>query len=321
MRNKLKSCLLPMALTLALAAAAPVLAADFPEREVKLIVNYGAGGNTDGASRALAQGMEKALGKPVVVENRAGAMGTIGPSYLARQAPNGYTMGVVTYSTQAIAPHLMKVSYKIDDFSFISGFGRYRYGLAVRGDSPYKSVQDLVTAAKKGKGMFFGAPSAPNNLALFELGRVSGATFEQVSYKSGADTVTALLGGQVDVIVQNPSDILPHVKSGKMRMLASASPMRWPELPDVPTLKEAGYGVEIDSWLGIAVPRGTPAEVVEKLHAAASATMKDPAVRDIMGRMGVDPADLSGKEYEAILKKGYEDMGRAIKAANLPQVN
>jgi tripartite-type tricarboxylate transporter receptor subunit TctC len=311
----------PILTVTAFALAGPTLAAGFPEQEVKLIVNYGAGGNTDGASRVLAQGMEKVLGKPMIVENRPGAMGTIGPSFVARQAPSGYTVGVITYSTQAIAPHLMKVSYTIDDFDYIAGFGRFRYGVAVRADSPYQTINDLVQAAKQGKSMFFGAPSSPNNLALFELGRVSGAKFEQVSYKSGAETVTALLGGQVAVIVQNPSDILPHVKSGKMRMLASASPMRWRELPEVPTLKEAGFAVEIDSWLGIGVPKGTPRAIADKLQAAVDAALKDQTLRKSFENMGVDPAFMSGKEYEAVLKKGYQEMGRAIRAANLPTVN
>ncbi|MBI4966460.1 MAG: tripartite tricarboxylate transporter substrate binding protein [Desulfomonile tiedjei] len=306
---------------LVFAATGFALAAGFPDHEITLIVNYGAGGNTDGASRALGQGMEKALGKPVIVENRPGAFGTLGPSYVARQAADGYNVGVVTYSTIAITPHLMKVNYTIDNFDFIYGFGRYRYGVAVRSDSPYKTIKDLVAAARNGKSMFFGAPSAPNNLALFELGRLTGAKFEQVFYKSGAETVTALLGGQVEVIVQNPSDILPHVKSGKMRLLASASPVRWPELPDVPTVKEQGYPVEIDSWLGIAVPKGTPPDVIERLASAAGTTMMDSVVRDNLNRMGVDPANLSGKEYRDTLKQGYEKMGSAIKAANLPRID
>lgn len=293
----------------------------FPEREVNLTVNYGAGGNTDVAARALAQGMEKTLGKPVVVQNRAGALGTLAVAYLARQKPDGYNLGVVTYSTQAIMPHLMDVSYKMSDFEFISGFGRYRYGIAVLASSPYQRVQDLVEAGKVGKGLFFGAPAAPNNLAMFELANVTGAKFEQVAYKSGAETVAALLGGQVSAIVQNPSDIMPHIKSGKMRLLASASPMRWVEQPDVPTLREAGYPVEIDSWLGIAVPKGTPADVVKKLETAALAAIRNPAVSQNITQLGVDPATLSGKEYEDVLKKGYEQMGKSIKAANLPRIS
>lgn len=298
-----------------------VSAQGFPEREVTVIVNYGAGGATDVASRALAQGMEAPLGKPVIVQNKPGALGTVAPAYLAKQKPDGYQVGVVTYSTVAIMPHLMNLTYTIKDFEFVAGFGRFRYGVAVRADSPYKNLKDLVAAAKTGKGIFFGAPSAPNNLAMFELGRVTGGKFEQISYKSGTETVTALLGGQVEVIVQNPSDILPHIKSGKLRMLASASPMRWTELPDVPTIKEQGFNVEIDSWMGIAVPKGTPRPIVDKLQSAALISVKNPEVAKRLTGLGVDPSPLTGKQYEEILQTGYVQMGKAIKAANLPRIN
>jgi len=295
-------------------------AAAYPDKPLNLVVNYGAGGNTDVAARNLATGMEKQLKQSVVVVNRPGAMGTLGPTFLSRQPADGYTFGVVTYSTVAIAPHLMTVSYDIDSFDFIAGFGRFRYGVAVRADSPYETVADLVAAAKGGAGLFFGAPSAPNNLAMFELGKVTGGKFEQILYKSGAETVSALLGKQVEVIVQNPSDILPHVSAGTMRLLASASPIRWPELPDVPTLKEQGYDVEIDSWLGIAAPRGTAPEQLRVLQEAAIAAMNDPQVQEKFKGIGVDPATLTGAEYRKAVQDGYETMGRAIKAANLPRV-
>ena len=293
----------------------------FPDREVSLIVNYGAGGTTDVASRALAQGMEKALGKPIIVQNKPGALGTLTPAYIARQKPDGYQVGVVTYSTVAIMPHLMDLTYSIKDFEFVAGFGRFRYGVAVNADSPYKTLDDLVKAANTGQGLFFGTTSAPNNLAIFELSRLTGAKFEHISYKSGAEAVTAVLSGQVQVIVQNPPDILPHIRAGKLRMLASASPMRWVELPEIKTMKEQGYNVEIDSWLGLAVPKGTPAAIVNTLEKAALTAMADPALAARLTNMGVDPAALTAKAYLEILEIGYIEMGRAIKAAKIPRIS
>lgn len=318
MIHKMKLALSGFAL---LASAGLVSAQSFPQREVNLIVNFGAGGATDVASRALAQGMEAPLGKPVIVQNKPGALGTLTPAYIAKQKPDGYQVGVVTYSTVAIMPHLMNLTYTIKDFEFVAGFGRFRYGVAVRADSPYQSIKDLVAASKAGKGIFFGAPSAPNNLAMFELGRVTGGKFEQISYKSGPETVTALLGGQVEVIVQNPSDILPHITSGKLRMLASASPMRWTELPNIPTMKEQGFDVEIDSWMGLAVPKGTPRPIVDKLQSAALDSVRSPEVAKRLTNLGVDPSPLTGKQYEDELQAGYVLMGKAIKAANLPRIN
>lgn len=298
-------------------AGAGAARADWPEREIQLVVNYGAGGNTDVSARAFSRGLERQLGKPVVVVNRPGAEGTIGPAFVATQRPDGYTIGVVTYSTVAIQPHVRDVPYTIGSFDFVAGYGRFRYGVTVRADSPYRSLDDLVRAARTGNGLFVGAPSAPNNLAMFELGRLTGGKFEQVQYRSGAETVTALLGGQVDVIVQNPSDVVAQIRAGQLRLLASASPMRWQEFPDVPTMREAGYEVEIDSWLGIAVPRGTPRPVLERLEAASLAALRDPAVAEQIGATGVDPQALPGKEYEALLARGAEQMGPILRRAGM----
>lgn len=320
-----RRAMLMVSLALGAAASGQASAAgevdSYPQREVSLLINYGAGGNTDVAARGIARGIEILVHKPVVAINRAGAQGTLGVSTLAKQKADGYTMGVVTYSTIAITPHLMNVDYTIENFDFIAGVGRYRYGVAVRADSPYKTLGDLVQASKNGKGVFFGAPSSPNNIAMFELGRKTGGKFEQVSYKSGAETVAALLGGQVEVIVQNPSDIVPHVKSGRMRMLASASPMRWSEFPDIQTMKEQGYDVEIDSWVGLAFPKGVNKAIRNKMEAAAMDAIKTPEISKIFESGGLDPVAVSGIEYRKMLLQGREFMGAAIKAANIPRLN
>lgn len=306
-----------LACTLALAGTAR--AQSWPDREVTLTVNYGAGGNTDAAARELARAMSTSLPRPIVVTNRAGALGTLAPAWLTQQRPDGYNIGVVTFSAVAITPLLMKVPYTIDDFAFIGGFGRFRYGVVVRADSPYRSIQDLVDAGKRAP-IFFGAPSAPNNLAMFDLGRHTGAKFEQVSYRSGSETVVALLSGQVQVIVQNPSDVISQIEAGQLRLLASASPVRWPEFPDIPTLREAGFDVEIDSWLGLAAPRGTPAAVVARLESALLAATRTPELAESFRRIGVDPASLSGAEYARMSREGLEQMRESIAAAGLPPI-
>lgn len=295
-------------------------ATEFPQREVTLTVNYGPGSNTDVASRLFAEGFSKELGKTVVVDNKAGALGTLAVSWLAKQSPDPHRVGVVTYATQAISPHLMDITYTSDDFDWVCGFGRYRYGVAVRADSPYQTVDDLVAASKKGKSIFFGGTSTPNVIALLELGRVTGGKFEQIAYKSGGEVTSALLGGHIEALVQNPSDILPHVKAGKMRLLASASPMRWPELSDVPTLREAGYPVSVDSWIGLGVRAGSSPDDVKKLESACLAAIKNPEVAQRVANVGIDPAALTGAEYKQALAEGYKTMGAAIKAANLPRI-
>lgn len=302
----------------ALMLAGASLAADpWPARELNFFVNYGAGSSTDLVARALTGEMEKTLGKPIVVQNKAGAQGTLGPAFIARRPADGYSFGILSFAPAAIAPHMMDVSYKLEDFDIIAGIGRYRYGVAVRADSPYRTVKDLVDAAKKGKGVTFSATGAPNNLALLKLGALTGGSFTFVPMKSGPDSVSAVLGSHVDAVVQTPSDIMPFVQSGQMRLLASVSPVRWSELPGTSTMKEAGYDVEIDSWTGIAAPRGLPREALQALEAAALKAVQSPAYQERLKQLGVDPVAMDARRYKAFLEAGYRDMAKALREAGM----
>ena len=314
--NRILQMLAAAALAVGTAGLPLAAGATYPEREIKLGVGYGAGGVGDVSARLLAKSMEKDLKQPIVIINRAGAQATLNPAQLARLEPDGYNVGVLTFAPMAIVPHMLPVPYTAKDFIFAGAFGRFQYGLAVRADSPYKSVKDLVEAAKL-KPIFFGAPGAPNNIALFELGRKSGARFEQVLYKSGNDTVLSLIAGQTEVIIQTPSEIMPHVQSGKLRLLASVSPARWADRPEMPTVKESGYDVEIESWMGLAVPKGTPAPIVERLQGAMLKAMKDKDVLDGFKRMGLDAVTMTGPEYARMIDEGYVSMGKALKEAGL----
>ena len=312
MRKLMKTILAAAALSLSLGTAS---AQEYPNREVTLIVNFGAGGVTDVATRIFVRALEKQLGRPVIVANKPGAQATLGPAYLTRQKPDGYTVGVVTYSTLAITPNLVEVPYTIDDFDFLGVFGRYRYGLVVGASSPYKTMKELVDAAKKAdKPLFFAAPSAPNNLVFFELARQTGAKFEQILYKSGTDSVTAAAAGQVVAAVQTPSEINPQLDAGNVRMLATVSPERWSDRPDIPTMKELGFDVEIESWMSLALPVGTPPAVRKRLQEAFIAATKDPEVIEGLKRMGIDPVYISGSEYAKKAKQGYKDMRVQLEA-------
>lgn len=295
--------------------------AAYPDQEIQLVVNYGAGGVTDVGTRLLAKSLEKQLKKAVVVLNKAGAQATLGPAFVARSKPDGYTVGVVTYASIAMVPHLIEVPYVIDDFDYVGTFGRYRYGLVVSASSPYKSVADFVNAAKiTNKPFFFGVPGAPNNIAFFELAKLSGSKFEQVLYKSGIESVSAVASGQVVSTIQTPSEILPMVDSGRLRLLASVSPERWPDRPEVPTMKEAGYDVSISSWLGLALPKGVPLEVRKRLETALADAMKDPELIKGLNQMGIDPVWLSGPAYRDKVIKGYKEMRTQLEQTGQPLV-
>jgi tripartite-type tricarboxylate transporter receptor subunit TctC len=296
-------------------------AAGYPEREITMVVNFGAGGVTDLMSRALARGMEAKLGKPVVVTNRPGALGTLGPGYVAKQKPDGYTLATVSASATTITPHLMNVAFQPSDLQFIAGYGINRYGIVVRADSPYKSVEDVIKAAKGAKSMMFGSPSMPNSLLLFLLGKQTGARFELVQYKSGPEAASALIGGQVELIVPNPPDVVSHIKSGRLRLLASASTARWPEFPDVPTLKESGYNVAYDAWVGLAAPAGTPADVIAKLQDAVEASVNDSKSREAYANVGAAAAFMPGAEYTAFLAKERAQMKQLIEEVGVKRVS
>ncbi len=307
--------------SLALFSVSAVTHAAYPEQEIQLVVNYGAGGVTDVGSRLLAKALEKQLKKPVIVANKPGAQATLGPAFVARSKPDGYTVGVVTYASIAMVPHLIEVPYTIEDFDYVGAFGRYRYGLVVNANSPYKTVAEFVDAAKKSsKPFFFGVPGAPNNIAFFELAKLTGAKFEQVLYKSGTESVSAVASDQVAATVQTPSEILPQVESGRVRLLASVSPERWSDKPDVPTMKEAGFDVSINSWMGLALPKGTPIEVRKRLETALAAAMKDAELTSSLNNMGIDPVWMTGQGYKEKIVQGYKELRPQLELTGQPLV-
>lgn len=316
----MKKILSTLLCSASLAFASQAFAA-FPDKEVQVVVNYGAGGVTDVATRLLAKTFEKHLGAPVVVVNKPGGQATLGPAFLARQKPDGYTIGIITYSAVAITPHLLEVPYTVKDFDFIGGFGRYRYGLAVQADAPYNTLKEFVEAAKASdKPFFFGVPGAPNNIAFFELTNKSGAKLEQVLYKSGSESVGAVASKQVHATIQTPSEIMPFVESGKVKLLASVSPDRWQDRPDMPTMADAGYDVKIESWLGIAAPAGLPADVRTHLEKALEATATDPELQQKLSNMGIDPVWLSGDAYAKKLADGYRELRPLMEQTGQPLV-
>jgi len=302
--------------TLCLAASMTARAA-YPEREIRMVVPYGAGGSTDVAIRVLAKALEPHLGQSIVVENRPGAQATLGPAYVARQPADGYTIGVITMSTVAIAPHMVRTPYTLDDFSFIGGFARYRYGLAVNADAPYQTLQAFVDAART-QPMFFAVPGAPNNLAFFELANKYGAKLEQVLYKSGAEAVTAVAAGQAQATIQPPADLMAQVDAGRIRLLASVSPARWHDRPDMATMREQGFDVAIESWAGLAVPRNTAPEIRAQLEAALRQASETPELRDRLNALGMDPVWATGAEYERMMRDGYVTMRTRLQEAGMP---
>lgn len=290
----------------------PTAAEAFPEREIEVIVNYGAGGSTDLSTRVLADAAAKILGQPIRVVNRAGGSGTVGPTFITTAKPDGYTIGVASFSPLAVAPQLQEVPYGLDDFRFIIGHARYRSGIAVAAESPFQNMADLIEAGKAGKELTYAATDALGAITMVRLSNETGAKFKWIRYKSGEEASTAALAGVVDLLIANPTNITPHVKTGSLRMLASASSVRWYELPEISTLKEQGYNVEVESYAGLAAPAGTPDDVVAVLEDAFAEALNSAEVQKTMKRLGMEPVYMTSQEYEGLLRGGFAAMARDL---------
>ncbi|KPU98082.1 hypothetical protein APR50_05810 [Variovorax paradoxus] len=268
------------------------------------MVQFGPGGTTDLVGRALSAELSKSLGQPIVVLNRPGGQGTVMGSLLARAQPDGYQIGMLS-SGLALWQLVTDKPYTVKDFSSIASVGRYVFAVVVNADSPYKTIEDLIAASHKAKGgINFGGPSSVNTLGMLLLAEKTGMQFETVNYRSGSDSVVALLGNQIDVVVQNPTDFMPYVKAGKLRVLAACSETRLRDLPDVPTLRELGYDVVTDAYFGVGAPAGLPEPLRAKLEAATLRVARDPAFqKQLIQTYGIEPAPLSGAEYRAVIEK------------------
>lgn len=283
----------------ALLAPQAALADPYPSRPVTLILPFPAGGATDVQMRALSQAVAKELGQPIVIANRPGVAGTLGPASMAQSAaPDGYTVSLIA-ATLFRLPHLMKVSYDpVKDFSYLISLTGYANGLVVRQDAPWKNVQELLADAKARPGAIsYGSTGkgSGGHIAMERLLRMAGAHMTFIPYKGGAETTTALLGGHLDVI--SDPGWGPIVESGKARVLATLGDARLKRFPQVPTLKELGFDLVVHSPIGLAGPRGMEPAVVQKLHDAFRKAMNDPGYQRSLELNDQVPIYMGHEEY------------------------
>jgi len=278
------------------------LAQDYPTRPITLIVPWTAGSSTDSALRVLADSASKHLGKPIVVENKAGTAGVRGAMTLASEArPDGYTIAQMP-QTVFRYPHTAKVSFDpTKDFTWIIGLTGYTFGVVVRADSPFKTFKELVDYAKANPGkVTYGTPGTHTTLhiTMLELAEKLGLDWVHVPYKGGAETTKALLAGDV-MAVADASGWTPQVQSGEFRLLATWGKERMRAFPAVPTLQELGYGIVTSSPYGLAGPKGMDPKVTRILHDAFKKALEDKAVLDVLERLGQQVEYLSSEEYAA----------------------
>ncbi|MFY2643378.1 Bug family tripartite tricarboxylate transporter substrate binding protein [Achromobacter insuavis] len=307
------------ALSLAATAAS---AQSWPAQPVRWIVPYPAGGGADVVARTVASGIEKPLGQAIVVENRPGAATIIGATAISQAEPSGYVIGTADSGTLAYNPTLYaKLAYDPSKFTYIGGIAKFPLLLAVNVNSPYKTVDDVIQAAKKEPGKLTAASAgagSPHHLALELFKQRTGANLLHVPYKGAAPAIQDLLGGQVDVMFIDLAAGLPNVKAGKLRVLAAATPERVAVLPDTPTMAEQGVSdFTAYAWQGLVAPGGLPEPVVKKLSAELDAALKSPAVSQKMLDMGVIPMPLSAQEFKAYADKERTAWAEVIKKANI----
>ncbi|MEO6030540.1 MAG: tripartite tricarboxylate transporter substrate binding protein [Burkholderiaceae bacterium] len=283
-----------ISLALGLVASAAAYAQAWPEKPVTVIVPFPPVGSTDVIARTLAPKLQEKLGGTFIVENKAGATGTIGAGLVKRAAPDGYTLFVSSLGPFVIAPHLLKsVPYDaLKDFDLLTVAVQAPNVLVVPVASPFKSVADLIAQAKKTPDKLSFASSgigSSDHLTAALFWQQTGTSGVHVPYKGGAPAVNDLLGGVVDASFQNINAVIQHIHTGRLRALAVTGDKRSALLPQVPTLGESGVkGADVYSWQGVAAPRGLPPEIKAKLHAALVAALNDPDVKPKLVAQGFE---------------------------------
>jgi tripartite-type tricarboxylate transporter receptor subunit TctC len=303
---------------LIIALGVPVLASEYPNQPITMLIPYGAGGVTDLNGRALAKGAEQFLGQPIICENKPGAGGTLAPSLVLRRPPDGYTLGYVT-SAPTIAYHMGKSKFHpIDDLTLIMRWGGQMMGIVVRADSPWKTIQDFVEYAKKNpKKISYGSAGVgtPLHLAMEELAMVTGMELIHIPYKSSAEVCTALLGGHVDIISES-STWIPLVDAGKFRLLAKWGERRSKKYPNVPSTKEI-YNLIASAYLGLMGPKGLPKPIVEKIDDAFKKATNDSDFKAVMEKHDMDIIYLNSEDYRKFVQQDFDKVGRLVEKLGL----
>lgn len=295
-------------------AAPPLQAADFPTKEVQIIIPYAAGGATDLVFRALAASSSKHLGKAIVVVNRPGGGGAVGFTEAMQARPDGYTL-VTAITPLTILPHQVKTAFTHRDFEPIINVVLDPAMFQMRSDAQWKTLPELLDYAKKNPGMVtVGNSGAGGGVHLIALAfeKAVGVKFNHIPFAGGGPSVTALLGGHIHAVSVSPPEGIAHVKAGKLKIMALFSEKRMNDFPDVPTVREQGIDFTMSQWRGLAAPKGTPPDVVKKLHDAFRKGMEDPAFLKNAADMSVTLSYLGSADFAKLMAADHERYAKLV---------
>jgi len=287
------------AMALALAAGVHPASA-YPDRPVRLVVPYPAGGSADLPARILAEGLQRKLGKPFVVENRVGAAGAIGTEVVARAAPDGYTLYCGPNAPLVLLPLIRTLSYKPTDLVPIAPYGEVVYGFGVLASMKANNLADLQALARANPGkMFYSSPGSGSstNLRGEAFNALAGVDITHLPYRTGAEAVPDLLGGRLDIMLDNI--FFPQVRQGTVKMLGILSSRRHPDFPDVPTFAEQGFPIDLRVWGGFLAPAGTPQPIIDTLAAAINALNIEPEIVARQTKIGWIPFVATPQELKS----------------------
>jgi tripartite-type tricarboxylate transporter receptor subunit TctC len=303
------------------ARAAPAWSQDYPSKPITIVVPFGPGSGTDQSARLYGQAMSEVLKVPVIIDNKGGASGFIAAQQVAKAAPDGYTLFMTTNTTQVANPHLFKkIPYDpVKDFTPLALLAKGQMLLLVRPDSPYRSVADLVAAARKAPGkLTFGSGSSSSRVASELLKQIEQLDMTHVPYKSNPQALTDLLGGRIDFMFADAPTAVPQVQGGKLRALATSGAKRLAAEPNVPTVAEAGVkGYDMTYWFAMYMPAGAPPAVVKRLNDALSHASQSAEVKAFQAKTSGEIAFSTPEGLARFQADELKKWGEVIRAAGI----
>jgi len=304
------------------ACAASVAAQTYPNKPVKVVVGYAAGGAVDVVARTIGQSLANSLGQPFVIENKPGAGTNIAVKSVITAEPDGYTLMMAANALAANMSLYQPAPFDAErDLVAVSLIGRVPVVIAANANAPYANVRQLIDAAKgKPNTIAYGSPgngSTPH-MAIELFARAAGIDLQHIPYRGGSPAITDVIGGQVPLVAVNALEVLPHVRSGKLKVLGVLSPSRSSNFPEVPTIAESGFpGFEASVWYGLVAPAATPKAVVNKLHDEVQKALQTKDVRDRMSAVGGEVVPGSAEMFANLIRSEQQRYAKLVREANI----